>query len=123
MQQEQNNTFYKIGLMVRVSRFRNRGGRRDGVEVAEVTDIEEVVGAGVFGPSRRRRRSGSSRSRRGRGSSRCVERREVDLGGGGVGGELESAPKSERRRRRRKDGRAGGGGGEGVVATELKRWR
>ena len=31
-------------------------GRRGGVEVAEVTDVEEVVEAGVFGPSRRRRR-------------------------------------------------------------------
>ena len=43
MQQEQNNTFYKIGLMVGVSRYRNRGGRRGRVEVAEVVDVEEVV--------------------------------------------------------------------------------
>ena len=55
MQQEQNNTFYKIGLMVGVSRYRNKGGRRGGVEVAEVADVEEVVEAGVFGPSRRLR--------------------------------------------------------------------
>ena len=41
--------------MVRVSRYRNKGGRRGGVEVAEVADVEEVVEAGVFGPSRRRR--------------------------------------------------------------------
>ena len=54
MQQEQNNTFYKIGLMVGVSRYQNKGGRRGGVEVAEVADVEEVVEAGVFGPSRRR---------------------------------------------------------------------
>ena len=51
MQQEQNNTFYKIGLMVGVSRYRNKGGRRGGVEVAEVADVEEVVEAGVFGPN------------------------------------------------------------------------
>ena len=56
MQQEQNNTFYKIGLMVGVSRYRNKGGRRGGVEVAEIADVEEVVEAGVFGPNRRRRR-------------------------------------------------------------------
>ena len=42
--------------MVGVSRYRNKGGRRGGVEVAEVADVEEVVEAGVFGPSRRRRR-------------------------------------------------------------------
>ena len=53
MQQDQNNTFYKIGFMVGVSRYRNKGGRRGGVEVAEVADVEEVVEAGVFGPSRR----------------------------------------------------------------------
>ena len=56
MQQDQNSTFYKIGLMVGVSRYRNKGGRRGGVEVAEVADVEEVVEAGVFGPKRRRRR-------------------------------------------------------------------
>ena len=55
MQQDQSNTFYKIGLMVGVSRYRNKGGRRGGVEVAEVADVEEVVEAGVFGPSHRRR--------------------------------------------------------------------
>ena len=42
--------------MVGVSRYRNKGGRRGGVEVAEVADVEEVVEAGVFGPNRRRRR-------------------------------------------------------------------
>ena len=36
--------------MVEVSRYRNKGGRRGGVEVAEVTDVEEVVEARVFGP-------------------------------------------------------------------------
>ncbi len=41
--------------MVGVSRYRNKGGRRGGVEVAEVADVEEVVEAGVFGPSRRLR--------------------------------------------------------------------
>ena len=56
MQQDQNSTFYKIGFMVGVSRYRNKGGRRGGVEVAEVADVEEVVEAGVFGPSNRRRR-------------------------------------------------------------------
>ena len=56
MQQDQNSTFYKIGLMVGVSRYRNKGGRRGGEEVAEVADVEEVVEAGVFGPSRHRRR-------------------------------------------------------------------
>ncbi len=55
MQQEQNNTFYKIGLMAEVSRYRNKGGRRGGVEVAEVADVEEVVEIGVFGLSRRLR--------------------------------------------------------------------
>ena len=45
--------------MVGVSRYRNKGGRRGGVEVAEVADVEEVVEAGVFGPSRRRRRAGA----------------------------------------------------------------
>ena len=42
--------------MVGVSRYRNKGGRRGGVEVAEVADVEEEVEAGVFGPSHRRRR-------------------------------------------------------------------
>ena len=42
--------------MVGVSRCRNKGGRRGGVEVAEVADVEEVVEAGVFGPNHRRRR-------------------------------------------------------------------
>ena len=56
MQQEQDNTFYKIGLMVGVSRYRNKGGRRGGVEMADVADVEEVDEAGVFGPKRRRRR-------------------------------------------------------------------
>ena len=51
MQQDQNSTFYKIGLMVGVSRYRNKGGRRSGVEVAEVANVEEVVEVGVFGPS------------------------------------------------------------------------
>ena len=41
--------------MVGVSRYQNKGGRRGGVEVAEVADVEEVVEAGVFGPSRRLR--------------------------------------------------------------------
>ncbi len=41
--------------MVGVSRYRNKGGRRGGVEVAEVADVEEVVEAGVFGPSCRLR--------------------------------------------------------------------
>ena len=46
--------------MVGVSRYWNKGGRRGGVEVAEVADVEEEVGAGVFGPSRRRcRRAGA----------------------------------------------------------------
>ena len=45
--------------MVGVSRYRNKGGRRSGVKVAEVADVEEVVEAGVFGPSRRRRRAGA----------------------------------------------------------------
>ena len=48
MQQDQNNTFYKIGLMVGVSRYRNKGGRRGGVRVAEVADVEEEVEARVF---------------------------------------------------------------------------
>ena len=39
--------------MVGVSRYRNKGGRRGGVEVVEVADVEEVVEAGVFGPSHR----------------------------------------------------------------------
>ena len=43
MQQYQNNTFYKIGLMVGVSRYRNKGGRRGGVKVAEVADVVVVV--------------------------------------------------------------------------------
>ena len=55
MQQDQNSTFYKIGLMVGVSRCRNKGGRQSGVEMAEVADVEEVVEVGVFGPSRRLR--------------------------------------------------------------------
>ena len=50
-----NNTFYKIELMVGVSRYRHKGGRRSGVEVAEVADVEEVVEAGIFGPSHRLR--------------------------------------------------------------------
>ena len=41
--------------MVGVSRYRNKGGRRGGVEVVEVADVEEVVEAGVFGPSRHHR--------------------------------------------------------------------
>ena len=41
--------------MVGVSRYRNKGGRRGGVEVAKVADVEEVVEAGVFGPRRRLR--------------------------------------------------------------------
>ena len=44
--QDQNNTFYKIGLMVGVSRYRNKGGRRGGVKVAEVADVEEVAKPG-----------------------------------------------------------------------------
>ena len=39
--------------MVGVSRYRNKSGRRGGVEVAEVADVEEAVEAGVFGPGRR----------------------------------------------------------------------
>ena len=41
--------------MGEVSRYRNKGGRRGGVEVAEVADVEKVLEAVVFGPSRRLR--------------------------------------------------------------------
>jgi hypothetical protein len=41
--------------MVGVSRYRNKSGRRGGVEVAKVADVEEVDEAGVFGPCRRLR--------------------------------------------------------------------
>ena len=41
--------------MVGVSRYRNKGGRWGRVEMAEVADVEEVVEAGVFGPSHRLR--------------------------------------------------------------------
>ncbi len=47
--------FIKIWLIDGVSRYRNKGGHRGGGEVAEVADVEEVVEAGIFGPSHRRR--------------------------------------------------------------------
>ncbi len=103
--------------MVGVSRYRNKGGRRGGVEVAEVADVEEVVEAGVFDPKRHRR------------LRRRVEAEVVVavgvaevVGASNAGKKTLVAATAVANLSRRRSRRGGGGEGE-VVATELKRWR